>query len=227
MLIPSLAYFLPGSTLANGMFELASGGIISGASRLIYGVTILLLLLLFGVLVGIQLVGLPEESYFVTTSLITLEWWVPILGILIFSLGMYLFMFIRRIDMPGVLIVLAITFLGQQAGNYLLGGLFGAFLGSTLMTISGTLIERSKLQTPYSASILPAFWILVPGSLGFISLATLFGQNYLNAISNMMLVVMTLVAISLGLLIGAVIAEPLNPSIRDKISNKYKFIKTK
>ncbi|MEN6622080.1 MAG: threonine/serine exporter family protein, partial [Smithella sp.] len=41
--------------------------------------------------------------------------------------------------------------------------------------VLGTFLERSKLKTPYYVSIIPAFWILVPGSLGFISLATLAG----------------------------------------------------
>ena len=48
VLIPALAYFLPGATFTTGMFELASGNIISGSSRVIYGVAVLFLLL-FGV----------------------------------------------------------------------------------------------------------------------------------------------------------------------------------
>jgi len=124
-------------------------------------------------------------------------------------MGMYLLMSIRNRDMLGVLIVLSATFLGLQAGNYLLGGLFGAFLGSAVMTMLGTYLERSKLKTPYYVSIMPAFWILVPGSLGFISLAALAGQNYSDSIANLILVALTFVAISMGLLIGAVISDPL------------------
>jgi uncharacterized membrane protein YjjP (DUF1212 family) len=53
MLLPALAYFLPGATLTTGMFELAYGEIISGASRVIYG-TAILFLILFGVLIGFR-----------------------------------------------------------------------------------------------------------------------------------------------------------------------------
>jgi uncharacterized membrane protein YjjB (DUF3815 family) len=56
---------------------------------------------------------------------------------------------------------------------------------------------------------MPAFWILVPGSLGFMSLATLVSQNYLAAITDATVVALTIVAISLGLLLGAVLTEPL------------------
>ncbi|MFZ0442162.1 MAG: threonine/serine exporter family protein [Methanobacterium sp.] len=208
MLLPALAYFLPGATLTTGMFELAYGEIISGASRVIYG-TAILFLILFGVLVGIQITGIPPQNLFVANSMNGLGWWAPYLGVIIFSVGMYLFMSIRNKDMPWVILILYIAFFGQQIGNHFVGGFFGAFSGSLLMAISGTLIERRDHKTPSFVSIMPAFWILVPGSLGFISLATFVNQNYFAAITDATVVAMTIVAISLGLLLGAVITEPL------------------
>lgn len=207
IMVPALAYFIPGAVLSTGMFELAANNLVSGAARLVQGVVILLLLL-FGVIVGLQVAGLPED-YIIANTATPLYWWAPYIGVLIFALGMYLLMYIRNRDMLGVLIVLFTTFLGQQAGNYLLGGLFGAFIGSVIMTMIGTFLERSKLRTPYYVSIIPAFWILVPGALGFISLAALMGQNYSFSIASLIQVALTFVAISTGLLIGAVIADPL------------------
>ena len=208
MLLPALAYFLPGATLTTGMFELAYGEIISGASRVIYG-TAILFLILFGVLVGIQITGIPLQNLFVANSMNGLGWWAPYLGVIIFAAGMYLFMSIRNKDMPWVILILYIAFFGQQIGNHFVGGFFGAFSGSLLMAISGTIIERRDHKTPSFVSIMPAFWILVPGSLGFISLATFVNQNYFAAITDATVVAMTIVAISLGLLLGAVITEPL------------------
>jgi len=208
MLLPALAYFLPGATLTTGMFELAYGEIISGASRVIYG-TAILFLILFGVLVGIQITGITPQNLFVANSMNGLGWWAPYLGVIIFAVGMYLFMSIRNKDMPWVILILYIAFFGQQLGNHFVGGIFGAFSGSLLMAISGTIIERRDHKTPSFVSIMPAFWILVPGSLGFISLATFVSQNYFAAITDATVVAMTIVAISLGLLLGAVITEPL------------------
>jgi len=208
MLLPALAYFLPGATLTTGMFELAYGEIISGASRVIYG-TAILFLILFGVLVGIQITGITPQNLFVANSMNGLGWWAPYLGVIIFAVGMYLFMSIRNKDMPWVILILYIAFFGQQLGNHFVGGFFGAFSGSLLMAISGTIIERRDHKTPSFVSIMPAFWILVPGSLGFISLATFVSQNYFAAITDATVVAMTIVAISLGLLLGAVITEPL------------------
>lgn len=208
VLIPALAYFLPGATFTTGMFELASGNIVSGSSRVIYGVAILFLLL-FGVLIGMQIIGLPQQEVIATPAVNMFKGWIPFVGILIFAVGMYFFMSIRDKDLPWIILVLYIAFFGQQFGNYFIGGFSGAFLGSFLMTISGTLVGRSPIRTPSFVSILPAFWVLVPGSLGFISVASLIGQNYFSAVNNLTGVVMTVVAISLGLLVGAAIIEPL------------------
>ena len=208
MLMPALAYFLPGATLTTGMFELAYGEIISGASRVVYG-TAILFLILFGVLVGIQITGISPQNFLVANSMNALGWWAPYLGVLIFGVGMYLFMSIRNKDLPWVILILYIAFFGQQTGNYFIGGFFGAFSGSFLMAISGNIIERRDHKTPSFVSIMPAFWILVPGSLGFMSLATFMSQSYLAAVTDAAVVAMTIVAISLGLLLGAVITEPL------------------
>jgi len=208
VLIPALAYFLPGATFTTGMFELASGNIVSGSSRIIYGVAVLFLLL-FGVLIGMQIIGLPQQEFIAVPAINMFKGWMSFVGVLIFAVGMYFFMSIRNKDLPWIILVLYIAFFGQQFGNYFIGGFSGAFLGSLLMTISGTLIGRSPIRTPSFVSILPAFWILVPGSLGFISLASLIGQNYFSAVSNITDVVMTVVAISMGLLVGAAIIEPL------------------
>ncbi|HYA61234.1 MAG TPA: threonine/serine exporter family protein [Candidatus Acidoferrum sp.] len=207
LVIPALAYFLPGATLTTGMFELATGNMVSGASRTIYGVAILFLLL-FGIVIGNQLVGTTQQGFLITRSFNTIGLWAPYLGVLIFGMGVYLFMSLREKDMPWVLLNLYIALIGQQVGSIMIGSYFGGFLGSLLMTVSGTYIGRSPSRTPDFVSILPAFWILVPGSLGFISLVTFIGQSYITAVTNAALVVMTLVAISLGLLVGAAVVEP-------------------
>jgi uncharacterized membrane protein YjjP (DUF1212 family) len=208
MLLPALAYFLPGATLTTGMFELAYGEIISGASRVIYG-TAILLLILFGVLIGIQITGTSQPEFIITNTMNVFGWWAPYLGVLIFAVGMYLLMSIRNKDLPWVILIIYIAFLGQQLGNHFVGGFFGAFSGSLLMAISGTIIESREHKTPSFVSIMPAFWILVPGSLSFMSIASLVTQNYSTALTYSLLVAMTIVAISLGLLLGAVITEPL------------------
>ena len=56
LVAPALVTFLPGATLTIATIELASDQIVSGASRLVWGVS-QLLLLAFGVFIGLSLVG--------------------------------------------------------------------------------------------------------------------------------------------------------------------------
>ena len=59
-LIAPLVVFLPGGVLATATVELASGEMLAGASRLVFG-AVQLTLLAFGIVVGVELAGLPSE----------------------------------------------------------------------------------------------------------------------------------------------------------------------
>lgn len=56
LLIPPLITLLPGAALTVATIELASGAMIAGTSRLVYGFSVLFLLA-FGILIGIEIVG--------------------------------------------------------------------------------------------------------------------------------------------------------------------------
>ncbi len=160
------------------MYELASQELVSGSSRVIYA-CMLLLLLLFGVLMGMQLNGFPQQEFTaikITSSFI----YSPYLGAVLFATGIYLFLSVRRSDFPWILLVLYTALLGQQIGNLIAGGLLGAFLGALSMT----------------------------------GLANLIGKNYLTSIAEIGLFAMTVVAIALGLLVGALLTEPLHEKNR-------------
>ena len=60
-LIAPLVTFLPGGVLTTATVELASGEMVAGASRLVFG-GVQLLLLAFGIVAGVELAGLPERD---------------------------------------------------------------------------------------------------------------------------------------------------------------------
>lgn len=211
LLVPPLIYFIPGVTITTGMYELASQELVSGSSRVIYA-CMLLLLLLFGVLMGMQLNGFPQQEFTaikITSSFI----YSPYLGAVLFAAGIYLFLSVRRSDFPWILLVLYTALLGQQIGNLIAGGLLGAFLGALSMTVTARGIEIAG-KTSHFVTLYPAFWFLAPGSIGFIGLANLIGKNYLTSIAEIGLFAMTVVAIALGLLVGALLTEPLHEKNR-------------
>lgn len=210
LLVPPLIYFIPGVTLTTGIYELASGELVSGSSRVIYGCMVLLLLL-FGVLMGMQLNRFPQEEF--AAIKISAINYSPYLGAFIFAVGIYLFLSVYRSDFPWILLVLYSALMGQQLGNAAGGGLLGAFLGALSMTLVARGIELAG-KTPHFVTLYPAFWFLAPGSIGFIGLANLLGRNYLTSIAEITLFAMTVVAIALGLLVGALLTEPFSDKIR-------------
>ncbi|MGB9837773.1 threonine/serine ThrE exporter family protein [Methanothermobacter sp.] len=210
LIVPPLIYFIPGVTLTTGIYELASGELVSGSSRVIYGCMVLLLLL-FGVLMGMQLNRFPQEEF--AAIKISAISYSPYLGAFLFAVGIYLFLSVYRSDFPWILLVLYTALVGQQLGNTMGGGLLGAFLGALSMTLVARAIEMAG-KTPHFVTLYPAFWFLAPGSIGFIGLANLLGKNYLTSIAEITLFSMTVIAIALGLLVGALLTEPFHEKIR-------------
>lgn len=210
LIVPPLIYFIPGVTLTTGIYELASGELVSGSSRVIYGCMVLLLLL-FGVLMGMQLNRFPQEEF--AAIKISAISYSPYLGAFLFAVGIYLFLSVYRSDFPWILLVLYTALVGQQLGNTMGGGLLGAFLGALSMTLVARAIVMAG-KTPHFVTLYPAFWFLAPGSIGFIGLANLLGKNYLTSIAEITLFSMTVIAIALGLLVGALLTEPFHEKIR-------------
>lgn len=170
LIIPPLVIFLPGATLTTGMIELASMNLISGSSRLLYGAATLFLLFT-GIAVGLSISELP--SVLVTTFEATVfPWWAPVLGTLLFGTGMFVWLSGSNRDLFWMLLVLYIAMLGQLLGETFFNPYFGAFLGAAFMALGSELIARSPQRTPALVSQMLAFWFLVPGARGLLSVTS-------------------------------------------------------
>ena len=84
-MVASLVVFLPGATLTTAVLELAAGQMVSGSSRLVSGV-VQLALLSFGILAGIEAVGIPSSQVLFGRQGL-LGAWSPWLGVLVFAAG--------------------------------------------------------------------------------------------------------------------------------------------
>ena len=87
-ILGALVTFIPGGLLTTAVIELATGQMISGASRLVYG-TLQLVLLSLGIIAGLQLVGIPAVT-FAETETTVIGAIAPWLGVLIFGIGVLL-----------------------------------------------------------------------------------------------------------------------------------------
>jgi uncharacterized membrane protein YjjP (DUF1212 family) len=206
LLVAPLVIFLPGSLLTTGMIELASMHILSGSARLIYGVAMLMLLFI-GIAVGLNLSNLPSYQVYAYEA-VSFPWWAPLLGTSLFGLGTFVRLSGANRDLFWMLVVLYVAMVGQAFGDYFINPYFGAFVGATLMALTSEVIGRSPRRTPAVVSQVLAFWFLVPGSRGLLSVTSLLTKDIQSAAIGLGQMVILIIAITLGVLLGTLIVSP-------------------
>ena len=196
-MVASLVVFLPGATLTTAVLELAAGQMVSGASRLVSG-CVQLALLSFGILAGIEAVGIPSSRVlFGRDELIGS--WTPWLGVAVFAAGVMVANSAPAKSFPGLLLVLYPAWTGQVLGNAVFGGYVSALVGAMVMTVAAVVVARLPSAMPAHASFLPGFWLLVPGALGLIGLTELAGGG---GGQDLVATVGSIFAVALGVLCG-------------------------
>jgi uncharacterized membrane protein YjjB (DUF3815 family) len=196
-MVASLVTFLPGSTLTTAVLELAAGQVVSGSSRLVSG-CVQLALLAFGILAGIEAVGIASSRVLFGQHEL-LGPWAPWLGVFVFAVGVMVANSAPAKSFLGLLVVLYAAWTGQVVANAILGGYVSALVGAAVMTVVASLISRFRLALPAHASFLPGFWLLVPGALGLIGLTELAGGG---GTSDLVATVGSIFAVALGVLCG-------------------------
>lgn len=207
VLIPPLVTFLPGAMLTLGMVELAYGDMVSGSSRLITGF-VQLVLLTFGLAIGAALVGFSPDDlveYTATAVDLPLAQWA---GVLVFGLGVYLHFSAPRNSLGWLLIVLLLAFAAQRISTAVFSSEISGFFGTLVATPLAYLIQLGFRGPPATVTFLPSFWLLVPGSLGLLSVTTMLSDRAAG-LAGLVTVVFALASTALGTLVGASVYKML------------------
>src|SRR5699024_7029055 len=168
-MIAPIAVLLPGALIVTGLSELAAGSMMAGTARLGHGTTQLLLFAL-GLGAAVVLLRVPVSDLDPTRPA-DLGWWAPLLGLVVVTLAISLMESVPVTMVPWLLVTIVGTFLAMSAGNALSQAPWvGAFLGAAAASLVSTVIEFLRPQLPRVIAFLPSFWLLVPGSLGLVSL---------------------------------------------------------
>lgn len=160
---------IPGAALTRATQELASGHIISGASRLVSSI-VQILVLTFGILVGGLLASVsPYDLGDLTEQ--RLPMWVAWLGAAIYAAGQILAFNEPRGAITPVVLLLLIAFSVQQLVSWLLDAVMAAGVAAAVgLFIALVIQDRGKRGIPAFVLFTPVFWLLVPGSLGLVAL---------------------------------------------------------
>src|SRR6201991_4799318 len=159
---PPLVAILPGLALTIAAMELASGQVISGASRLIYGVA-QLSLLVFGVGLGIHLAGrvAPQQPSPQMGA------WSLYVAVVVIAVGLYIYLSAPRGSMLWLVAAVGVALVGQKLGGLFLSPTHSGAVGAFLVVPFAMLGSRIKTSPPAIVMMLAAFWALVPGALSF------------------------------------------------------------
>jgi uncharacterized membrane protein YjjP (DUF1212 family) len=204
-LIPPLVTFLPGAAITTGTIELAGGQTVSGSSRLVEGI-VSLLLLAVGIVAAAALIGTPPTDL-IDRPLTRLGAWTPFASLVVIALGYHLHQCAIRRDVPWIFLVLVATYTGQTLGAAIFTPQLSAFFGALVMAPVVLVIGHSRYGPPTQVMFLPGFWLLVPGAAGLIGVTQIVGASSALGPASFTTTAVTVVAITLGVLLGAAIVR--------------------
>lgn len=207
-----IAILVPGALITNALLELTSTDIVTGASRLMYGL-IMLAFMAAGVYSGAALTGLRIDS--ASAALVgeavrlTTErggWealpplWGAWIAVIVLAIGIGL-AFGSGFRLTVVCVVV-------MTGTYAVLALFSPLVGSVVATgaaaavlfVAARVLERVTLAIPATVSFQPAFLLLVPGTVGLVALASFDAQALVSA-------PMMFLSLCIGTKVGALLAD--------------------
>ena len=200
VLAAPLAAFLPGAAITLAVIELSTQHVVSGASRLVAGF-MQIAQLAFGILIAAQLAGIANTDL-VTTEFNRLGAWAPLLGVVIYGLGAMLYFGPPTSFLPWMLLMLLTAYAGQWVGNAVLGSYASGFGGGLTLIICALAISHRPNTPPTVSLVIPGFWLLVPGSLGFMGVTALLGTHSTAVFTATLISMMSIaVGVQTGLLL--------------------------
>lgn len=207
--LAAVIVLLPGYTLTVAMNELASGHLSSGTARL-GGVLARLSLLACGAAIGTALAeallhALPPAAPPPVPD--PLPQWATLGALLLAPLAYKVLFQARDRDLLWMVGACALAYAGARAGTAALGPLLGAGCGAFALGVASNLLARLRLR-PASVTAVPGLLVLVPGSLGFRGVTSLFADDAssgLELVTRMLAIAVSLVC---GLLVATVIFPP-------------------
>jgi uncharacterized membrane protein YjjB (DUF3815 family) len=127
--------------------------------------------------------------------------------VLIFGCAVYVHDVAPRGALPWLLLVLLAARCGQVAGQEIVDSSLSGFVGGAVMVPVAHLVGRARTAPPAHVMFLPAFWLLVPGTIGLIGIAELVGNTTDAGTENFFSALVATASVALGILAGTLIVR--------------------
>lgn len=204
LVLSSVLALLPGFTLTVATLELATANVVSGTSRLMGGLSTLVQLG-FGVALGHRVAQLlpalepppPASS----------PEWLVLVAHAVAALAFTVILRAAPRDVPAILLGAAVSVAGARLGRAWLGPEIGAFLGATCIGVLAHVYARWKDRSVLLL-LTPGILMLVPGSIGFLSVRSMLAADVVSALEIAFRMVLVLTSLAAGLLVATVAVPP-------------------
>lgn len=205
--LAGLIVLVPGLMLTTAMTELATRHLASGSARLT-GAFALFLAIGFGTALGWEVAAaafgprLPVQPE-------PLPPWTLAAALAASAVAFGVILRAAPRDFPVILAAAVLAFSSGRLGAMLLGPELGAMLGACAIGAAANLYSRHR-RRPATVPFVPGILVLVPGSLGFLSLAALLDHDVLGGLET----AFRMAVVAMALVTGALIANALVPPRR-------------
>lgn len=207
-----LAIIVPGATITNALLELSSTDMVTGSSRLMYGI-LLLGFMTTGIGAGARASGLTIDSSGATLlgDITTISsdhpgwaavpplWW-SWLGVVAMAIGISIAFkagpLLTILSVPAM----AITYGGTVLLSPYIGGIAATGVVAAAFFFLARGVERYVPRAPAIVTFRPVFLLLVPGTVGLVALTTFDDAALITALG-------TFLSLSIGTKVGATIAD--------------------
>lgn len=201
-MLSGLIILLPGYTLTVAMTELATRHLASGTARL-SGVLLGFLTITFGMALGTTL----TTAWLGPAATVTptqLPLWTELVALVAAPLGFGILLRAEPRDLGWVALAAWLAFGAARLGAGVLGPELGAFVGALTVGLAGNLYGLA-LNRPTQIPQAPGVLILVPGSLGFRSVAALLDREVVSGVEAAFTMVLVATALVAGILVANVL----------------------
>ncbi len=207
-----IALLVPGAMITNALLELTAADVVTGASRLVYGV-VQLGFMAAGIAAGSALIGLEidQDSVVLLTDaagvLSTAPAWASLppaafgwVGVAAVAVGISLALGagyrLTAVSIAAMSMAYALLFAIAPFG----GTVIATGATAAALFVVARVIERSTFAIPATITFQPAFLLLVPGTVGLVALAS-FDLGTLSSAPAIF------VSLCIGTKVGSIIAD--------------------
>jgi uncharacterized membrane protein YjjP (DUF1212 family) len=205
IIISSLIIFMPGLFITIAIAEIATNNLVSGTARLVGGVMILLKLT-FGVFIGSKIASWFKYPA-LDISLGEIPLWVTYLTLPVTAFLSVINFKANRADWKYVTMAGIYGYLCSKLGAYYLGPELGMFFGGTCVGAMSNIFARLK-DKPSSVFQWPGIILLVPGSVGYRGMTSLFERDVVGGLDTAFTMVTLAMALVVGVFFGNILVKP-------------------